>query len=91
MRWLKRLRGGNGNVVEEPKSPRTLKRIMLKALVGKIALTKTKMSMTGFVEVEGQIIEALSTNVFVQKGEWVRIIGEKFGRLIVEPCESQKM
>lgn len=72
-------------------SKRALLREELKSLIGKLALTKTKMGFTGLIEVEGESREAISQNMFVQEGEWVRVIGERFGLLVVEPCESQQM
>lgn len=73
------------------KSKRARVREELKSLIGKLALTKTKMGFTGLIEVDGEKREAISHNIFVREGEWVRVIGERFGLLVVEPCETQQM
>lgn len=53
--------------------------------LGKVALTTTKLRLCGFIELDGEILEVMSTKGFISKGTPVRIIGQKLGQYLVEP------
>ncbi|MEM6765185.1 MAG: hypothetical protein AAF824_18840 [Bacteroidota bacterium] len=52
---------------------------------GRLGKAATKLRLTGYVLVDGKRREAISTKLFVEEGRAIRVVGERFGRLLVEP------
>lgn len=60
-------------------------RYELRSMVGMVATAKTKMLLSGLVEVDGKTYDAVSDGQPVEPGERVRIIGVDLNRLEVRP------
>ncbi len=63
----------------------TAQRKELRQSIGRLGKAATKLRLTGYVEIDGKRREAISTKIFVEKGRAIRVVGERFGRLLVEP------
>ena len=62
------------------------------AFIGRIVRATTPLRLTGFVDVDGARVEALSTKGFVQPDTLVRIVGKRMNQWLVEPAiESERL
>lgn len=55
-------------------------------LKGKIGVTITNLASSGKVQVEGTVIEAISSEGFVPMGSRVRILGRRMSYWMVQVC-----
>lgn len=55
-------------------------------LKGKIGVSITNLASSGKVQVDGTIIEAISSDGFVPQGSRVRILGRKMSYWMVQVC-----
>jgi len=59
----------------------------LKALVGRVAKTKSKLLPSGVVVVDGRNVEAVSEGMPIEVGQEVRIVQVRGKRVVVRPIE----
>ena len=57
----------------------------LRKLIGKKGRTTTRLRLGGYIEVEGQVFEAMAQGRFINKDVLVRIVAVRFGTLWVVP------
>lgn len=55
-------------------------------MMGKIGVTITNLASSGKVQVDGVVIEAISSEGFVPQGKRVRILGRKMSYWMVQVC-----
>ncbi len=59
------------------------------AMIGKIGHTITPLKLCGFVEINGKRYEAMSTSISMKKNVPVKVVGQSFGLLKVEPLTGE--
>ncbi|HZZ74010.1 MAG TPA: NfeD family protein, partial [Pirellulales bacterium] len=60
----------------------------LKDLLGKVGKAKSVMLLSGSIEIDGRIIDAVSEGMAIDKGEWVQVIDVRANRVVVRPAEA---
>ena len=69
---------------EEDVAPEDLRR----ALLGRVGVTRSKMLPSGAVEVEGQMVDAVSQGQAIEPGHYVVVIEVRANRVIVRPANE---
>ena len=69
-----------------PNDPKTMR---LKSMVGQVAETRCKMLPGGAILLEGQTVDAVSEGMPIERGQLVRVIEVKGGRVVVRPLEGE--
>jgi membrane-bound ClpP family serine protease len=61
----------------------------LKAMIGRIGQTKSKMLPSGAVTIDGHTIDAVSEGVPIEIGQRVRVIQVRGNRVVVRPVDDE--
>ncbi len=61
----------------------------VRELIGKIGRAKTMMVLSGSIEIDGKIIDAISEGTAIEKGQWVKVIDVRGNRVIVRPTDNK--
>lgn len=62
-----------------------------KSLVGRVGVTRSKMLPSGAVEIDGQMIDAVTQGVPIDPGQYVEVIEVRANRVVVRPAtEGQR-
>jgi len=59
-------------------------------LIGRVAQAVTPLRTNGFIELDGQRYEVMSSKGYVAAGTYVRITGKRMGWFRVEPVEESQ-
>ena len=91
LRWWPNTPIGRRVLLEAPTSEEVLpdndQRRSLKALVGRIGEARSLMLPSGSVSIDGQIVDALSEGVAIEKGQWVQVVEVRGTRVVVRPSD----
>jgi membrane protein implicated in regulation of membrane protease activity len=61
-----------------------------KALVGKIGVAKTKMLLSGAIEIEGRTYDAVSESLPIEPGTEVQVVAIKMNRIVVRGLDPNR-
>jgi membrane-bound ClpP family serine protease len=91
-RWWPHTPMGRRLLLDVPTSeevlPDTPQRRTLRQLVGKLGVAKTVMLPSGAIQVDGQLIDALSEGMPIEAGQTVRVIEVRGNRVVVRPSDE---
>lgn len=92
-RWWPKTPMGRRLLLQVPSSaevlPDTPERRTLRQLVGKLGIAKSVMLPSGAVEIDGQLIDALSEGMPIDPGQSVRVVEVRGNRVVVRPAENE--
>ncbi len=91
LQWWPRTPMGRRILLPLPTSaevmPDSEKRRELKRLVGKIGKAKSLMLPSGAVDIDGEIVDALSEGMAIEAGQWVKVVEVRGTRVVVHPAD----
>lgn len=93
LQWWPKTPMGRRILLPLPSSEEVLpdsdRRRNLKSLVGKIGKAKSLMLPSGAVDIEGNIVDALSEGMAIEAGAWVKVIEVRGTRVVVRPSNER--
>lgn len=93
LRWWPHTPMGRRLLLEVPDAEKVLPdsaaRRELKSLVGHVGETKSWMTPSGAVEVDGRLIDALSEGLAIEPGRRVRVVEVRGSRVFVRPVTDE--
>jgi membrane-bound ClpP family serine protease len=66
-----------------PKDPR-------RALIGRVGVARSKMLPSGAIEIDGQMIDAMSQGQVIEPGQYVVVVEVRANRVVVRPAEKDQ-
>jgi membrane-bound serine protease (ClpP class) len=61
-----------------------------RALLGRVGVVRSKMLPSGAVEIEGQIIDAVSQGQAIEPGQYVTVVEVRANRVVVRPAKENE-
>ena len=93
LKWWPHTPIGRRVLLQVPSSedvvPDSPKRRELQSLVGKVGRARSVMLPSGAVEIEGQVIDAVSEGMPIDPGQNVEVVEVRGTRVVVRPSEEQ--
>jgi membrane-bound ClpP family serine protease len=93
LKWWPHTAMGRAVMLISPKSedvlPNDPKTVFLRSMVGQVAETRCKMLPGGAILLDGKTVDAVSEGMPIEKGQLVRVIEVKGGRVVVRPVEGE--
>jgi membrane-bound ClpP family serine protease len=83
-------RMGKAFLGELPSEEEVLPEDPRRALIGRVGVARTKMLPSGAVEVEGQIIDAVSQGQAIEPGAYVVVAEVRANRVVVRPAAKDQ-
>lgn len=68
--------------------PQNDPRRQLKTLVGRIGQAKSLMLPSGAVLIDGELVDAVSEGMAIEKGQWVQVVEVRGTRIVVRPTDK---
>ncbi len=59
-----------------------------RALVGRVGVARSKMLPSGAIEIDGQMIDAMSQGQVIESGEYVTVVEVRANRVVVRPTDK---
>ncbi len=59
-----------------------------RALVGRVGIARSKMLPSGAVEIDGQMIDAMSQGQVIEPGQYVTVVEVRANRVVVRPTDQ---
>jgi membrane-bound ClpP family serine protease len=92
-RWWPHTRVGRQVLLDAPRAedvlPDESQRRQLKSLVGRLGRAKCRMLPSGVVNIDGQMLDAMSEGSVIEAGQTVRVIKIESSRLVVRAVEAE--
>lgn len=61
-----------------------------RALIGRVGIARSKMLPSGAIEIDGQMIDAMSQGQVIEPGQYVVVVEVRGNRVVVRPAEKDQ-
>ena len=60
-----------------------------RALLGRVGIARSKMLPSGAIEIDGQMIDAMSQGQVIEPGQYVKVVEVRANRVVVRPTDRE--
>lgn len=89
-KYLPKTPMGKAILGELPSEEEILPEDPRRALIGRVGVARTKMLPSGAVEIDGQMVDAVSQGQAIEPGEYVAVIEVRANRVVVRPAGKEQ-